>query len=219
MYKIMDNSIKDRFYQVMKSLNLNDYRVYTDVDEISKNAMTKLRNGDTKDVSTKILVPFCMYYKDSNPDYILTGIGEPLRNYTNKPIRSVLSGKPYYNVDFELGFDMMVNDQTCNPEYLIDFQPYNNKATCYCNVTGNSMHPTISSGDIIALKEIKDFSMLLNDKIYAIVTTNDLRTVKRVEDRGDVIVLKPDNKDYNPQTIPRDKLSKVYQVIGSIKQF
>ena len=59
----MDHSIKDRFYQVIKALNLSDYRVYTDVDSITKNAMTKLRNGDTKDVSTKILVPFCLYYK------------------------------------------------------------------------------------------------------------------------------------------------------------
>lgn len=215
----MDDSIKNRFYQVMKSLNLNDYRVYTDVKDISKNAMTKLRNGDTKDVSTKILVPFCLYYKESNPDYILTGIGEPLRSKLNKPMKSILKGKPYFNVDFELGFDMMVNDQTCNPEYLIDYPPYNSKATCYCNVTGNSMHPTIDGGDIIALKEVKDFSILLNDKIYAIVTTNDLRTVKRIEDKGDTIILKPDNKEYNPQTIPKDKLSKVFQVIGSIKKF
>ena len=59
----MDHSIKDRFYQVIKALNLSDYRVYTDVDSITKNAMTKLRNGDTKDVSTKILVPICLYYK------------------------------------------------------------------------------------------------------------------------------------------------------------
>lgn len=55
----MDDSIKDRFYQVIKALNLSDYRVYTDVDSITKNAMTKLRNGDTKFASCRIMIYIC----------------------------------------------------------------------------------------------------------------------------------------------------------------
>ena len=66
---------KDRLYEVMEALKLSDYRVYTDVPEITKNMMVKLRNGETKDASSKILEPFCKYYKQVNPSYILIGEG------------------------------------------------------------------------------------------------------------------------------------------------
>ena len=128
------------------------------------------------------------------------------------------TGKPYYNVDFEMGYDTIVNDQTTNPEYLIDFEPYN-KCDCWCNARGNSMFPTISSGDVIAIKEIKDPSCLISGEIYAIVTTNDLRTIKRINDNGDSITLIPDNKDYPEQTIGKDLVLRVYRVLGCMKLF
>lgn len=133
--------------------------------------------------------------------------------------RSCETGRPYYNVDFELGFDLMVNDQTSQPDFMIDFAPYN-KCDCWCNARGDSMHPTISNGDVIAIKEIKDpHSCLINGEIYAIVTTNELRTIKRVKDNGDTITLIPDNKDYPEQTISKDLVLKVYKVMGSVKMF
>ena len=46
------------------------------------------------------------------------------------PQISYTSGVPYYNVDFIGGFDIVLNDQTVKPEYLIDFRKYN-EATCW----------------------------------------------------------------------------------------
>jgi len=128
-------------------------------------------------------------------------------------------GVPYYNVDFKMGFDLMENCQTVNPDYMIDFEPYNS-CDCWCNARGDSMAPTISNGDVIALKEVRDpKSCLINNEIYAIVTTNDLRTIKRIKDNGDTITLIPDNKEYSEQTIQKEMLYKVYRVMGSIKMF
>lgn len=133
--------------------------------------------------------------------------------------RSFDAGVPYYNVAFELGFDFMGNDQTINPEYMIDCQPYN-KCDAWCNARGDSMRPTISNGDIIAIKEVRDpKSCLINNEIYAIVTTNELRTIKRVRDNGDSVTLIPDNKEYSEQTIDKALLQKVYKVMGSMKIF
>jgi phage repressor protein C with HTH and peptisase S24 domain len=209
-------TIKDRLVKYQKSLGIGQGKFEKETG-LGNGFISKIK----KDISTSSLDKIRIVHPELNIDWLLTGTGNMLKteNGSSEPKPSIQKGRPYFNVDFELGFDMMVNDQTRNPEYLIDYPPYNDKATCYCNVTGNSMSPTIEGGDIIALKEIEDFSILLNDKIYAIVTTNDLRTVKRIEDKGEVIVLKPDNKEYTPQTIPRNKLSKVYQVIGSIKKF
>ena len=128
-------------------------------------------------------------------------------------------GVPYYNVDFRMGFDLIVNSQTVNPDYMIDFEPYNN-CDCWCNARGESMAPTLSNGDVIALKEVKEpKSCLINDEIYAIVTTNDLRTIKRIKDNGDTITLIPDNKQYSEQTIKKEMIFKVFRVMGCIKKF
>ena len=128
-------------------------------------------------------------------------------------------GIPYYNVDFELGFDMLTNDQTTKPDYYISFDPYN-KCDCWCNARGDSMSPTISNGDKIVIKEVRDpQTCLISGDIYAIVTTNDLRTIKRVKDNGNTITLIPDNKDYPEQTISKELILKIYKVMGSVKMF
>lgn len=129
------------------------------------------------------------------------------------------AGIPYYNVDFAMGYDLMENDQSRNPDYMVNFAPYN-KCDYWCNASGDSMHPTISNGDRIALKEVKDpQSCLINGEIYAIVTTNDLRTIKRVRDNGDTITLIPDNKDFSEQTISKSLILRVFKVMGSVRTF
>ena len=63
-------------------------------------------------------------------------------------------GAPYYNVDFIGGFDLVLNDQTRNPDYYINFAPYNKEGVIWCNITGHSMEPELNNGDFIAMKEM-----------------------------------------------------------------
>ena len=151
----------------------------------------------------------------------MTGEGEMLKTPSNIPVKGYNSGVPYYNVDFLGGFDLVINDQTITPEYLIDFKEYN-KATCWCNITGHSMEPEITSGDIIALKEIPDFSFLPYGEIYAIITTNGMRTVKRIGPAStpENYSLIPTNKgpEYGIQEIPKKMILKVYEVLGCMKK-
>ena len=261
---------KDRLYEVMEALKLSDYRVYTDVPEITKNMMVKLRNGETKEASSKILEPFCKHYKQVNPTYILIGegpmfltddinqsgdinsannsgtinkdnrryyqgcgmenmqkqeisnLGDRVSVLEKAPTISYTHGNPYYNVDFLGGFDIILNDQTINPEYLIDFKKYAD-ADCWCNISGHSMEPLISNGDIIAIKQINDWrEFLLYGEAYGIVT-NDMRTVKIVtkSDKGDdYIRLIPVNKsgEYQPQDLPKKLITHVFRVLGCMKK-
>ena len=144
-----------------------------------------------------------------------------LKSPSNLPVKGYNSGVPYYNVDFLGGFDLVINDQTVTPEYLIDFKEYN-KATCWCNITGHSMEPEITSGDIIALREIPDFSFLPYGEIYAIITTNGMRTVKRIGPAStpENYSLIPTNKspEYGIQEIPKNMIYKVYEVLGCMKK-
>ena len=193
------------------------------------NGISSALNGDDRYLTWKFTKAFCASFSNIiSADWIWNGEGEMLEEFkptvkelpSDMPVRSydINVGVPYYNVDFELGFDLMVNDQTSNPDYMINFYPYN-KCNAWCNARGNSMHPTISSGDIIALKSVEDFHFLISGEIYAIVTTNGLRTIKRIKDNGSTLTLIPDNKEYPEQNIEKKEVIKVYQVMGSMKMF
>lgn len=160
--------------------------------------------------------------------WLLTGEGEMLTasNEENEPQPKIsyTKGQPYYDVDFMAGFDIMVNDQTTLPKYNIDFAPYNHDGVLWCNVTGNSMQPLISSGDIIAIKrmlEWKDF--ILYGEVYGVVT-NDLRTIKIVtkSSKGDEYVrLVPANpsSEYQPQDLPVKLITQMYKIVGCMHRF
>lgn len=139
-----------------------------------------------------------------------------------KPQISYSSGRPYYNVDFLGGFDQLTNDQTTTPEYNIDFAPYNRADVVWCNITGDSMEPRISSGDIIAIRPIHDWGVFLEyGKIYAIVTTNDIRTVKKVRKGSDKdhLLLVPENMEkYDEQEIQKSMIRHVFEVLGCMKK-
>ena len=202
-----------------------------------------IQTGKTKKISPAVADCIIEKYPQYNRGFLLSGEGNMLNYQVNEvnevndppsppsqmitiskteiPVKSYTSGVPYYNVDFLGGFDIVVNDQTIVPEYCIDFKQYN-KATCWCDITGHSMEPEINSGDIIALKEIEDFSFLPYGEIYAIITSNGMRTVKRIGPASspDMYALIPTNKspEYGVQEIPKEMIVRVFSVLGCMKK-
>lgn len=153
----------------------------------------------------------------------IVNLGGRVAALEDKPVVSYTNGRPYYDVDFLGGFDIVLNDQTVMPEYNIDFKPYNKDGVVWCNITGHSMEPLISNGDIIAIKEMKDWrDFLLFGEVYGIIT-EDMRTVKVVtkSDKGeDFLHLVPVNKsgEYQPQDIPVRLITHVFRVLGCMKK-
>lgn len=187
-----------------------------------------LKNG--KAIGTDKLENILSIYTDINPTWLLTGEGSMLRNEQSKvetsetpSINKDYSGAPYYNVDFIGGFDLMINDQTINPDYYINYRPFNKEGILWCNLTGHSMEPELLSGDIIALKELNTpIQYLPAGEIYGIVT-EEFRTVKRIRlsQREGYVRLIPSNKseEYGEQEIPIAMILRVYAVLGSIRKF
>lgn len=167
-------------------------------------------------------------YFNVNEEWLLTGEGEMLNSSTSRkeepsePVISYTSGRPYYNIDFIGGFDMVFCDSPITPEYNIDFAPYNRDGVVWCNITGNSMSPRISHGDIIAIKEVVDWqNFLIMGEIYALVTTTDLRTVKIIRKGSDSTKFRlvPVNKDeYDEQEISKSMILRIFEVVGCMKR-
>lgn len=128
-------------------------------------------------------------------------------------------GTPYYAVDFIAGFDDVVNDQTLVPTSMISF-PHVKEAECWVDVTGKSMEPLISPGDIIALRKLNNWNRhLLYGEVYAIVT-EEYRTIKRIRKSpvDGYLTLVPENSDYDPQDILSDDIRAIYQVLCCAKK-
>lgn len=206
-------------------------RLFTSKAEFARKLGEKpqtISNWCVRENSMSVLDKIIKACPEVNDVWLITGKGEMLNqdNYEAKdgqtPVKSYSFGVPYYNVDFIGGFDLIVNDQTINPEYYIQFKPYD-KATCWCNITGHSMEPEINHGDIIALREVKDFSFLPFGEIYAIVTKNDMRTVKRLGPSANPnnYTLIPTNKspEYGIQELPKNKILRIFEVMGCMKKF
>lgn len=218
----MDIKLSDltlRFLEQMQKLNITGYQLKKDGIIRNEATVTKIKQG-LQQPSRKTLDKFCEVYK-VNRVWLLTGESSNPVNDVNTPVKSYISGVPYYNVDFIGGFDLILNDQTINPEYYIDFKQYNS-ADCWCNVTGHSMEPEINQGDIIALKELHDWRTYIPaGEIYGLVTTEH-RTIKKVcpSPKEGYLRLIPTNKspEYIPQDIPISIIIKVYKVLGCMKR-
>lgn len=201
----------------------------------SEGNISKALKGDPKILTDKFIKRFNNAFDDIfNLNWLLDGEGEMLNaeaansntqikvTYEDRPRVSHTSGRPYYNVDFIGGFDLVLNDQTIVPEYNIDFAPYNQDGVVWCNITGNSMQPKISHGDIIAIKEVVGWQDYLSmGEIYAVVTANHLRTVKIIrqgKSEGTLRFIPINTAEFDEQEVPIKMITRVFEVLGCMKR-
>ena len=132
-------------------------------------------------------------------------------------------GQPYYDVDFLGGYGEFVDHpEDARPEYFIDFKPYNRKDVFYVNLRGDSMAPEFNGGDLLALRPVEGWwDYLLLGKVYAIVTKQGQRTIKRLRKgpSSEAYQLEPINPAYDKQDIPKDQIAAVFEVLGGIRHY
>lgn len=219
--KNMEESIIQRIKSYLSVVGISNRYLAVQLGMSEKTLNNKL-NG-TRGLDTDTLQKIALQFEELNTNWLITGKGDMLKSSTSPAINYERKGSPYYDVDFIGGFDMVLNSQTINPEYYIDFEPYNKPDVMWCNITGHSMEPAINHGDMIAIKEVQDWqSYLTLGEIYAIVTTNNMRTVKKIRKGGtaEQYKLVPVNiTDYDEQEIEKNKISKVFEVLGCMKRF
>ena len=159
-----------------------------------------------------------------SPDWLLTGKGNMLKEEEKGDVSAPIvsydpkMGQPYYDVDFLGVFSEVYNSQVSLPDRNI-IVPGFDRANLWCNVTGHSMEPQISHGDIIALRPCT-----INDiqygEMYAVVL-DTIRTIKILR-RGSspkYIRYIPINPNFDEQEFEVSRIINVFEVIGSISKF
>ena len=79
------NDYSERFLDVIEKLGLSDYKVWNEVESLSKATMSKIRRGICG-VSMNTLCDFIDKYPQVNADYILTGRGSMFNQEQGEPI-------------------------------------------------------------------------------------------------------------------------------------
>lgn len=226
----MGNSVKERFYEAMEALSLTDYRVYTDVEGITKNMMVKLRNGETSEVSTKILMPFLSKYKDVDANYILTGRGTPIKTEITqifKPKSTDLVDEEgiitLYDIEAAANLKTLLADKSQNILGQICI-PNIPKCDGAVYVKGDSMYPLLKSGDIVAYKEIPlEMSHIFFGEMYLVsidLDGDEYLTVKYIQhsDKGEEwIKLVSYNQNHQPKDFPLSSVRAMALIKLSIR--
>lgn len=94
-------------------------------------------------------------------------------------------------------------------------------ADAYFPVSGMSMAPYITPGDIIGVKEVNNFERIDPDRIYMIITRGNERMIKHIapsKPEDEFITLTSDNQNYAPFTIPKADILKVMQVVAVTRE-
>lgn len=184
----------------------------------------ELIKGNTQTLSFQVKTKILDAYPEINESWLLTGDGVMLNDITMPasaitPRPTSPNSVPVYDIDFIGGFTPMY-DNAVERVGDINLQRYTG-ATAVVSVTGDSMHPLISSGDQIILKDMPvTMDSIIFGNIYALETDNDLRTVKRIRrsDRPECLDLEPINKDVaDTTTILANRVRRLWLVLGCIK--
>lgn len=168
-------------------------------------------------ISSAWLSKIAAAYPELNLVWLVTGKGDMLNGKKAAAPRpkEQMRKIPYFNVDFSGGFIEQYNDQTQNPsDFVVDRSLTD--ADFWCNLKGHSMEPTICDGERIALKPVDVTDPIKWGSIYAVVTSDGLRTVKRIEksDEDGLLELVADNKEFNSQKVAPRNITHIFKVVA-----
>ena len=189
----------------------------------SKGVLSRAISNGT-DIQSKWIQIIVENYPQYSPEWLLTGKGNMLKGKESAAeISSIVSydpkvGQPYYDVDFLGGFSEVYNSQVSLPEHNI-IVPGFDRSNLWCNVTGHSMEPQISHGDIIALRPCTIADIQFGE-IYAVVL-DTIRTIKilRKGSSKDFLRYVPITPNFDEQEFAVSRIINVFEVIGSISKF
>ena len=168
-------------------------------------------------------------------NWLLTGEGEMLLSSsdkhegTTKELRRNLeettdlsnAGIPLIPVDAVAGFNGIdspsIHIDDCQRYLVPEFKQLN--AEFMIRVSGSSMYPKYSSGDILACRKLTSYNFIQWGKIY-VIDSEQGAMVKRLfpcDEQPDCVTCKSDNPNYPPFKLPTTEIRSLSIVLGSIR--
>lgn len=189
-----------------------------------------LKNGGA--IGTDKLENILSIYPDLSPSWLLTGEGSMLRPSASgggdtcvaAPLAASPApthGLPLIPIDAVAGFngwdEAGVTALDCTRYDIPDFEAAH--ADFLIRVSGSSMYPKYSSGDILACRKVDRITFIQWGKIY-VIDSRQGAMVKRlfpIDGDDDNIQCRSDNPNYPPFCLPKAEIRSLSIVVGAIR--
>lgn len=219
----VDNDITlENILVLLEKHNITAYEIEKNTN-LTAVGVQKIIDGKTKRPNKSTLETINSYITNKYNSYTKAQ-STPQNMQTSNEVKHILKETPFYDVDFYSGFKSIFNDQTIQPSFFF-YHPDFLKAEFAVKNSGKSMGEVLSGNDIIGLKQIHNWKDYFpQGEIYAVVTSNDLRTVKYVRrdptNKKLVLIPKPKEEDKflfpEYEEVPIDMVIAIFQVVASL---
>ncbi len=213
------NKIGSRLSEVRKVMEMTKEEFYSPVTKHVSN-FTAIENGK-RNIGRRLSEDIAKYYH-VNQEWLETGDGEMFdEGFSTEELSAMKKGVPYFNVNLsEISFESF-NMLKEPPEYYVNFRPFND-CDAYLPIYGDSMYPKYASGEIIAVREIRNFSIIQWGEAYLLVgdeRANNITTVKLLFEHPNQnkIILRSSNPNFKGDTvIDREMIKRLFIVKGKV---
>lgn len=212
----MENTTKERLIEFLKSENIGQNTFEKKVGW-STGYINNIKSSIGSDKISSIIKEYPLL----NLSWLLTGEGEMLRTATDDSAADKQKALPLIPFEALAGYlstdneGVMVED--CEHYVIPEFD--RRGAEFIIRVSGSSMYPKYSNGDLLGCKKVNDVLFFQWGKIY-VLDTSQGALVKRVyeHENDDFVMLVSDNKTvYPPFPIPKSDIRSLSIVVGVIR--
>lgn len=125
------------------------------------------------------------------------------------------NGTPVYDIDATCGTES--RDMDFTDEHIVGYVdlPGVNKNACIIRANGDSMEPRIFDGNMVVIREIKNWEDVFYGQIYLILL-DEYRMIKYIRryepDEGNYIILRSENPKYDDIKLHKSKIRKLFIV-------
>lgn len=212
--------IKQNILKYLDFIGVTPYKFYQETG-ITRGVLTQ-NNGMSEENTTRFLA----YYKNVNPEWLLTGQGSMLKTSSDlktsipvaKPVESSTDGIPLIPIEAMAGFgigEMQIMEFESERFVVPTFKG----ADFLIQVKGSSMYPKYNSGDIVACKKLPLNDLFFQwNKVY-VLDTEQGALIKRIDigsDEDHVMIIS-DNEKYRPFPLHKSKINAISIVMGVIR--
>lgn len=173
-------------------------------------------------IQPSMIEKISLVYPQLNIGWLLTGEGEMLKSANISIGIETEIGIPLIPFDAIAGFNLLDNEGVkaldCKRYHIPDFK--DRGVDFLIRVSGSSMYPKFSNGDILACRIVKEILFLQWGKVYVIDTSQGVLVKRLFEDetnKDNVLCNSDNNSIYKPFIVPKSDIRSISIVIGVIR--
>jgi phage repressor protein C with HTH and peptisase S24 domain len=190
---------------------------------VSESTLSRILNENTAKITLRNALKLANYFQ---VDYEWLRFGEGEMQISEEKQQKNLSlteqkGIPLIPFDAVAGFVGDDNEgiifERCEKYFIPEFERIG--AEFVIRVSGSSMYPKYSNGDLLACRKINDILFFQWGKVY-IIDSSQGQLVKRVfkdENSEYIICVSDNNEKYPPFSIPKSDIRSLYIVLGVVR--